>query len=106
MLLFLARYGYFLWFELGPRAATPGKRLLGIRVAARPVDGVAGGRLTAEMVIARNLVRDVEVFLPTFFLLGGGQGAGVAGWRGLCLAAGVRDLSRSPTRMPCAQAIW
>lgn len=74
LLTFLARYGYFLWFELGPRAATPGKRLLGLRVAARD-----GGRLTAEMVIARNLVRDVEVFLPTFFLLGGGQGAGVAG---------------------------
>lgn len=74
LLLFLARYGYFLWFELGPRGATPGKRIVGLRVAARD-----GGRLTAEMVIARNLVRDVEVFLPLFFLLGGGQGAGVAG---------------------------
>ncbi len=72
---FLARYGYFLWFELGQRAATPGKRLVGLRVAARD-----GGRLTAEMVIARNLVRDVEVFLPAFFLLGGGQTAGIAGW--------------------------
>ena len=74
MLLFLGRYGYFLWFELGPRGATPGKRLLGIRVAARD-----GGRLGAEMIIARNLVRDVEVFLPTFFLLGGGEQAGIAG---------------------------
>lgn len=72
--LFLARYGYFLWFELGPRAATPGKRIVGLRVAARD-----GGRLTAEMVIARNLVRDVELFLPLFFILGGGQGAGIAG---------------------------
>ncbi len=75
LFMFLARYGYFLWFELGPRAATPGKRIVGLRVAARD-----GGRLTAEMVIARNLVRDVEVFLPLFFLLGGGQGAGVAGF--------------------------
>lgn len=74
LFVFLARYGYFLWFELGPRAATPGKRLVGLRVAARD-----GGRLTAEMVIARNLVRDVEVFLPAFFLMGGGQGAGIAG---------------------------
>jgi len=74
LLGFLSRYGYFLWFELGPRAATPGKRLVGIRVAARD-----GGRLTAEMVIARNLMRDVEVFLPMYFLLGGGQTAGVAG---------------------------
>ena len=75
LLLFLARYGYFLWFELGPRGATPGKRLLGIRVAARD-----GGRLTAEAVIARNLVRDVEVFLPLFFLLGGASSLGIAGW--------------------------
>ncbi len=54
LLMFLSRYGYFLWFELGPRGATPGKRALGIRVAAR-----GGGRLTAEAVIARNLMRDV-----------------------------------------------
>ncbi len=74
LLMFLARYGYFLWFELGPRGATPGKRAVGIRVAARD-----GGRLTAEAVIARNLLRDVELFLPGFFLLGGGQEAGVAG---------------------------
>ncbi len=75
MLVFLSRYGYFLWFELGPRAATPGKRLVGLRVAARD-----GGRLTAEMVIARNLVRDVEVFLPSVFLFGGGAFAGVSGF--------------------------
>lgn len=71
---FLSRYGYFLWFELGPRAATPGKRLVGLRVAARD-----GGRLTAEMVIARNLVRDVEVFLPSVFILSGGAFGGVSG---------------------------
>ena len=65
--VFLSRYGYFLWFELGPRGATPGKRALGIRVAAR-----GGGRLTAEAVIARNLMRDVEVFVPIVFLLSGG----------------------------------
>lgn len=74
LLLFLVRYGYFLWFELGPRAATPGKRIVGLRVAARN-----GGRLTAEMVIARNLMRDVEVFVPAFFMLGGGQNAGISG---------------------------
>ena len=66
LLVFLSRYGYFLCFELGPRGATPGKRALGIRVAAR-----GGGRLTAEAVIARNLMRDVEVFIPLIFLLSG-----------------------------------
>ena len=74
LFLFLARYGYFLFFELGPKGATPGKRLLGIRVAARN-----GGRLSAEAVIARNLMRDVEVFLPTIFILSGGESEGVMG---------------------------
>ena len=79
IVLFLSRYAYFLWFELGPRGATPGKRLLGLRVAARPTLEEDGGRLTAEMVIVRNLMRDAEVFIPAFFLLSGGQEAGVFG---------------------------
>ncbi len=81
-ILFLFRNGWFLYFELGPRGATPGKRMLGIRVAARD-----GGRLTAEMVLARNLLRDIELFLPVSFLLsardGGDMGAAgiaAAGW--------------------------
>ncbi len=37
---FVLRNGYFLLFELTPRAATPGKRALGLRVVARD-----GGRL-------------------------------------------------------------
>ena len=79
IVMFLCRYAYFLWFELGPRGATPGKRLLGIRVAARPTALEDGATLTAEMVIVRNLMRDAEVFIPTFFLLSGGQEAGVFG---------------------------
>ena len=75
LVVFFSRYGYFLYFELGPRGATPGKRALGIRVAAR-----GGGRLTAEAVIARNLMRDVEVFIPAIFLLSGiGSDLGVTG---------------------------
>jgi len=61
---FLAWNGYFMAFELGPRGATPGKRAAGIRVAARD-----GGRLTAEAVIARNLLRDIELFMPLLLLL-------------------------------------
>ncbi|MEQ1497297.1 MAG: RDD family protein [Novosphingobium sp.] len=75
MLLFLFRHGYFLIFELGPRGSTPGKRMLGIRVAARD-----GGRLTTEMVLARNLLRDIELFLPIgalASLAGGGTGNAV-----------------------------
>ena len=33
--MFLFRNAWFLFFELGPRGATPGKRMTGIRVAAR-----------------------------------------------------------------------
>jgi uncharacterized RDD family membrane protein YckC len=79
LVVFLSRYGYFLWFELGPRGATPGKRAMGIRVAARPGAAGSGGRLTAEAVIARNLMRDVEVFLPIAFLFSDGIDAGTTG---------------------------
>jgi len=64
--VFLFRNAYFLYFELGDRAATWGKRAVGIRVAARD-----GGRLTAEAVIARNIVRDIELFLPLVFISSG-----------------------------------
>ena len=76
-LLFLLRHAYFLYFELGPRGATPGKRMTGVRVAARD-----GGRLTTEMVLARNLLRDVEITLPlvAIFSL---QGGGLAEWAAL-----------------------
>jgi len=62
--MFLLRNAWFLAFELGPRGATPGKRITGIRVASRD-----GGRLTTEAVIARNIVRDIELFLPILFLM-------------------------------------
>lgn len=60
---FLLRSGYFIAFELTARAATPGKRILGLRVAARD-----GGRLTGEAVFVRNAMREIEVFLPLMFL--------------------------------------
>ena len=67
--MFLFRNAYFLFFELRPRGATPGKRLAGIRIAARH-----GAQLTAEAVIARNLMRDVELFLPAVFFAQASQG--------------------------------
>jgi uncharacterized RDD family membrane protein YckC len=74
---FLLRNGYFVLFEFTPRAATPGKRILALRVAARD-----GGRLTAEAVFARNAMREIEVFLPLSFLLAAGIGATnpIGGW--------------------------
>ncbi len=60
---FVLRNGYFLLFELSARAATPGKRALGLRVVARD-----GGRLTSEAVFTRNAMREIEIFLPLVFL--------------------------------------
>lgn len=60
---FLLRNGWFSLFEMGSRGATPGKRLLGLRVVARD-----GARLTGAAVIARNAMREIEVFLPLSFL--------------------------------------
>lgn len=61
---FLLRNGYFIIMELGPRAATYGKRANGLRVVAR-----SGARLTADAVIARNLLREIEFYLPLSFLI-------------------------------------
>lgn len=72
---FVLRTFWFIGFELGQRAATPGKRLMGIRVVARD-----GGRLTADAVVARNLIRELELFLP-LMMLGFGSGEDrVSGW--------------------------
>ncbi len=60
---FLLRNFYFIIMEMGPRAATLGKRAVGLRVVAR-----SGERLTADRVIARNLMREIEFYLPLSFL--------------------------------------
>lgn len=73
LIAFVLRSFYFTVFELSARAATPGKRIMGIRVAARD-----GGRLRAEAVFARNAMRELEVFLPLSIVFGGQAGAGSA----------------------------
>jgi uncharacterized RDD family membrane protein YckC len=70
---FVLRNFYFIAFELGPRAATPGKRRMGIRVAARN-----GGRLTADAIFVRNAMRELELYLPMQLLLT--SAASVDGW--------------------------
>lgn len=60
---FVLRNGWFSIFEMGSRGATPGKRLMGLRVVARD-----GARLTGAAVIARNAMREIEIFLPLSFL--------------------------------------
>ncbi|MDR0648549.1 MAG: RDD family protein [Synergistaceae bacterium] len=79
-LVFIVRNLYFTHFELAWQGRTPGKRICGLRVINR-----YGGELSPSAVIARNLTREVEFFLPLslFASLGdAGTAAGLAalGW--------------------------
>ena len=73
--LFFLRNGYFLAYEMSAKAATPGKRILGLRVAARD-----GGRLRFSAVFTRNALRELELFLPLSVMLAGPVGGNVDGW--------------------------
>lgn len=72
---FLLRNFYFTAFELSAAAATPGKRIMGLRVASRD-----GGRLKAEAVFSRNAMRELEVFLPLSVLGARASQGGVDSW--------------------------
>lgn len=61
---FFLRCPYFLCFELRWQGQTPGKRLLGLRVVDR-----RGGALSPTALAARNIMREVEVFLPVALVL-------------------------------------
>jgi uncharacterized RDD family membrane protein YckC len=82
---FLVRCFYFPIFELRWRGQTPGKRALKIRVVSR-----SGGPLGARAVVARNLLRELELFQPLGFLLAPGAIAeGFPPWVGLLAGAWV-----------------
>jgi uncharacterized RDD family membrane protein YckC len=79
---FLVRNLYFIYFELAWQGATPGKRIVGLRVIDRQ-----GGPLVGSAVVARNLTREVEMFIPFGILLAGGRSAnGVVDWSQLSIA--------------------
>ncbi|MDR3164169.1 MAG: RDD family protein [Synergistaceae bacterium] len=63
-LSFVIRNMYFLHFELAWQGRTPGKKICGIRVISRN-----GGELKPSSIIARNLMREVEFFLPAALAL-------------------------------------
>jgi uncharacterized RDD family membrane protein YckC len=56
---FLVRNLYFIHFELTSQGSTPGKRITNLRVIDR-----GGGPLFPGAIVARNLTREVEIFLP------------------------------------------
>ena len=59
LFLFFVLNFYFIWLESRSRGSTPGKKRVGIRV----MDAHAGN-LTLGAIVTRNLMRQVEVFLP------------------------------------------
>lgn len=63
--IYVAKNAYFLHFELRWQGATPGKRVVGLRVVDRN-----GGPLTPSAVFARNLVRDFEILIPAQIVIG------------------------------------
>jgi len=70
---FFVRNFYYMFFEMGLKAATPGKRISKIRVASRNQ-----ARLSANAVFARNALREIEINLPLSFLI---MGSGtIDGW--------------------------
>jgi uncharacterized RDD family membrane protein YckC len=83
---FLLRSAWFTLWEMTPRAATPGKRMMRIRVAMR-----SGGRLTPDAIIARNLTRELELFLPVSMMFSSiGAALGLTGVGGaLATIAGL-----------------
>ena len=62
---FLVQWGYFLFFEWRWNGATPGKRLMGLRVIQE-----SGVRCSTERLVLRNFLRVVDA-LPFLYVLGG-----------------------------------
>ncbi|MDL2275240.1 RDD family protein [Desulfosarcina sp. OttesenSCG-928-G10] len=86
---FVVRNLYFLHFELAWQGRTPGKRICGLRVINRQ-----GGELKPSAVIARNLTREVEFFLPLSILFSSAAGQG--GWVRLAMLGWVLAISLLP----------
>jgi len=86
---FLLRNLYFIHFELQAQGATPGKRIVGLKVIDRK-----GGPLTAGAIVARNLTREVETFLPLVLLLS--LAGDKNGWLPLSYLAWILAVSALP----------
>jgi len=78
---FVVRNLYFIHFELSWYGATPGKRIVGIRVIDRH-----GGPLLPSAVIARNLTREVEIFIPLGVLVSAAAASSSGQWEYILLA--------------------
>jgi uncharacterized RDD family membrane protein YckC len=81
---FFLRSGYFIFFEMGRRAATPGKRLMRLRVIAHD-----GARLTPAAVFTRNALREIELYIPLTLVVSGGTRGGIMGLLAFLWAMGL-----------------
>jgi uncharacterized RDD family membrane protein YckC len=90
-LTFLVRNLYFIYFELNWQGATPGKRIIGLRVIDR-----SGGPLLPWAVIARNLTREIEAFIPLGILLTMGRAGGGEAFEQAALALWLLFFSLLP----------
>jgi uncharacterized RDD family membrane protein YckC len=63
IIFYLLNNFWFTLFEMGPKGATPGKRVTRLRVVARD-----GGKLAASSIVTRNLMRSMEGLLPIFYV--------------------------------------
>ena len=96
LVFFFLRNFYFAAFELAWRGMTPGKRVFGLRVIDR-----GGGTLRADAIFARNLIREVEVFIPAMILMIG-PFMGGEGWRRLAVSDAARLDGRADADCRCS----
>ncbi|SKB04069.1 Uncharacterized membrane protein YckC, RDD family [Prosthecobacter debontii] len=61
---FLLSWFYNVFFEMGKRAATPGQKMMGLKVAS-----VSGAPVRLPQSLIRNLLRVID-FMPGFYLFG------------------------------------
>lgn len=88
-LAFIVRNLYFLHFELAWQGRTPGKKICRLRVINR-----SGGELSPSSIIARNLTREVEIFLPLSLYISLDASQGV--WQQLTLFGWIFAITALP----------
>lgn len=86
--LFVLRLAYYAGSELYWGGQTPGKRALGLRVVDR-----SGAALSVRAVVARTLMREVELWLPLTLLLSLGPDNRSALWVNLFASLWVLSLA-------------
>lgn len=91
------RIPYYIFSELVWNGRTLGKRMVKVRVVSTD-----GGRLTPHQIVARNLMKEVEVFMPLTTLLSGsfeGSGTGMALMLWMLLVLGVPLFNKRRQRL-------